>query len=129
MLGSSSYSAENLQQDLKDKIEQFSKRLGEIQEELTHSKISQDPYKISLHSMKTLPKDDELSLKERSEYKETPVRFGRDTSKGLSNKDDKDQPLRIDNLTGLHTSKPLGGSVRRDYTQGFKEMKARYSLI
>jgi len=124
-LGSTAYSIENLQQDLKDKIEQFGKRLGEIQEELSHSKISQDPYKISLYSMKTLPKDDAI---DGLSSKETPSRNEKDyVSKGLYYKDDKDQPLRIDNLTGPQHSKQLGSSLKRDYTHGFKEMKARYS--
>ena len=112
---SSSYNSKDLQQDLKDKLEQFNKKLAEVQEGLNYSKSSQDPYKISLYSMRTLPKDealDELSSKQASNNK----------GKNGQNKEDKDQPLKLDNLTDPQNSK---SSVRRDYVNGFKEMKVR----
>lgn len=133
-MGSSTYSSKDPQQDLKEKLEQFDKKLAEIQGEFIHSKASsQDPYKISLNSMKTLPKDDlvDTLTSKPEERSKRPMHRGvnNENLKDLGNQDDKDKPLQMDNLVSSQNSK-LGthastGTLRKDYTQGFKEIKQR----
>lgn len=122
LLNSANENSQSLQQELKAKIEQFSKKLVEVQEGFSQSKSSQDPYQISLRSLKPLPNEE---LLDGSLGKKAPrSNFGDENSKNLSNKDEKSQPLYLDNLT---KSENNGNNGPKDYTQKFQQMKLKYS--
>jgi len=122
LLNSANENSQSLQQELKAKIEQFNKKLVEVQEGFSQSKSSQDPYQISLRSLKPLPNEELLdgSLNKKAARSN----FGDENSKNLSNKDEKSQPLYLDNLT---KSENNGSNGPKDYTQKFQQMKLKYS--
>jgi len=101
----------------------------EVQEGLGQSKSSQDPYQISLRSMKPLPNEDLLdgSLRTGKGNQKAPLSsVGDENSKNLGNKEDRNQPLNIHNLTETQKS---ASDVSQDYSHKFQQMKLKYLII
>jgi len=93
----------------------------EVQEGFSQSKSSQDPYQISLRSMKPLPNEDLLDGS-KSTKKGLLSSVGDENSKNLVNRDDQNQPLNINNLTETQKS---ASDVSNDYSHKFQQMKLK----
>ena len=120
---SSAKTGKDLTTDLQEKIDQFSKKLAEVQEDLGKSGNSQDPYKISIYSMKTIPREeglDTLSSKPISPYRTArDEAFLRTAEKNFG---------ATGNLRAEHLQTGSGygtGRTYTDYTEGLREAKLR----
>ena len=115
------------EKDINEKIQLFDRKLAEIQEELAHSHLSvNDPYKISLHSMKTISKDDETETTSNSAMKSlSPFRQTNRAEVGKENVSNHGNLKVADFGQGSSRSKQGNITYQRDFDSFFKEMKLK----
>ena len=130
--------SESKENEFKQKLQVFDSRLAEIQEEFAQSKLSNnDPYKISLHSVAPLTKEEGLeSISSKNFYSgqrhfnafEQTNRF--EKSQPLSSLDPAELYNQSKGTNGSANSKPGMRSIGpTDYREHFNDIKLRYYTI
>lgn len=132
---SSNNNSESKENELKQKLQAFTNRLAEIQEEFAQSKLSSnDPYKISLHSVAPLTREEGLESASSKQFNsgqrmfnvfEHTNRF--EKSQPLSSLDPAELYNQSKGTESLTTPKPglRSNGPRGDYKEHFNDIKLR----